>query len=379
MMGRFTESLSGKQVVLQAFSKAPNLPGEWMAYVRRKAGGVPATARGFSLSGTIGLVIGAFAAASGAALWTENFDPLGWAPGAASPEIIKPADAIATDIDTSSFDDRFSIGPASGSASSDSPPRSLVRSLSSELAIEFQQAKSRLAEELQFQGWRLTLSEEPKPTAAAAVPLPRSRPVEANLELRNDTSNARAELPATRVEARVESRTWLQKLSDLLPGRVTLAALAPDGGLFGKKPDLAALGYDNLTAVYDISARAVYMPDGSKLEAHSGLGNLMDDPAHVNLQNVGATPPNMYDLKPRETLFHGVQALRLIPVGDNDTLGRSGLLAHNYMLGPNGDSNGCVSIKNYEKFLKAFTNGEIRRLVVVPRIGDERLASRQST
>jgi hypothetical protein len=105
----------------------------------------------------------------------------------------------------------------------------------------------------------------------------------------------------------------------------------------------------------------------------------MDDPAHVSERNVGATPPNVYDLKPREQLFHGVQALRMIPVGDNGTLGRSGLLAHSYMLGPKGDSNGCVSIKDYEKFLKAFTNGEIKRLVVVPSLADEKSASRRST
>ena len=54
------------------------------------------------------------------------------------------------------------------------------------------------------------------------------------------------------------------------------------------------------------------------------------------------------------------------------------------MLGPNGDSNGCVSIKNHEKLLKAFADGEIKRLVVVPRfeersIGDEKPALRQST
>lgn len=184
---------------------------------------------------------------------------------------------------------------------------------------------------------------------------------------------ARAEIPP----ARTENRTLLEKLSDLLPGRVTLASLAPDGGLFSKKPDLASLGYDNITAVYDISAHAVYMPDGSKLEAHSGYGSLMDDPAHVDQQNIGATPPNVYDLKPREALFHGVQALRMIPVGENDTLGRSGLLAHSYMLGPNGDSNGCVSIKNYDRFLKAFTNGEIKRLIVVPRLEDRRFGERR--
>ena len=61
----------------------------------------------------------------------------------------------------------------------------------------------------------------------------------------------------------------------------------------------------------------------------------------------------------------------MIPVGDNGTLGRSGLLAHSYMLGPKGDSNGCLSIKNYEKFLKAFSSGEIKHLVVVPSLSDE--------
>ena len=77
-------------------------------------------------------------------------------------------------------------------------------------------------------------------------------------------------------------------------------------------------------------------------------------------------------------MFHGVQALRMIPVGDNGTAGRSGLLAHSYMLGPRGDSNGCVSIRDYDKFLKAFTNGEIKRLVVVPSLSDEKSASRRS-
>ena len=149
--------------------------------------------------------------------------------------------------------------------------------------------------------------------------------------------------------------------------------------LGGDRPNLSSLGYDSLTAVYDISARTVYMPDGSKLEAHSGFGSLMDDPAHVNERMVGATPPNVYELKPRERLFHGVQALRMIPVGDNSTLGRSGLLAHSYMLGPNGDSNGCVSIKYYEKFLKAFSDGEIKHLVVVPSLSDAISASRRST
>ena len=59
----------------------------------------------------------------------------------------------------------------------------------------------------------------------------------------------------------------------------------------------------------------------------------------------------------------------MIPVEGN-TLGRSGLLAHGYMLGPDGDSNGCVSIRDYERFLAAFQRGEIKRLVVVSSVAD---------
>jgi hypothetical protein len=162
----------------------------------------------------------------------------------------------------------------------------------------------------------------------------------------------------------------LQKLSDLFPARITLASLTPNVGYQGESPDLASSGFDSFTAVYDISARAVYLPNGSKLEAHSGLGNLKDDPTHVKERNVGATPPAVYDLKPRERLFHGVQALRMVPVEGNTTLGRAGLLAHSYMLGSAGDSNGCVSIKDYDKFLAAFQKGEIKRLVVVTSLTD---------
>ncbi len=84
------------------------------------------------------------------------------------------------------------------------------------------------------------------------------------------------------------------------------------------------------------------------------------------MRDRGATPPHVYDLTLREDLFHGVQALRLNPVGGPDSIfGRAGLLAHTYMLGPNGDSNGCVSFKNYDAFLPAFQHGLVKRLIVV--------------
>jgi hypothetical protein len=118
-------------------------------------------------------------------------------------------------------------------------------------------------------------------------------------------------------------------------------------------------------AVYDISAHTVYLPDGTNLEAHSGRGSRLDDPRYVHEHMRGATPPNVYELALREKTFHGVQALRLKPVGGGNTFGRSGLLAHTYMLGPKGESNGCVVFKNYNAFLQAFQNGQVKHLIVV--------------
>jgi hypothetical protein len=132
-------------------------------------------------------------------------------------------------------------------------------------------------------------------------------------------------------------------------------------------PDLPS-GPDSHTAIYDIVAHTVYLPNGERLEAHSGLGRLLDDPRYVSEKSRGATPPNVYDLTLRHPLFHGVQAIRLNPVGDTKMYGRAGILAHTYMLGPSGQSFGCVSFKNYAEFLHAFLRGEIDKLVVVPRL-----------
>jgi hypothetical protein len=122
---------------------------------------------------------------------------------------------------------------------------------------------------------------------------------------------------------------------------------------------------ESKTAVYDITARKVYMPNGRQLEAHSGLGVHMDDPRYINLKGQGPTPPNVYDLTMREELFHGVRAIRLNPVDDGKMFGRDGILAHTYMLGPNGQSNGCISFNDYNAFLNAFLKGEVERIVVV--------------
>jgi hypothetical protein len=207
------------------------------------------------------------------------------------------------------------------------------------------------------------LEEPPAAPSAPAVPLPRPRPAEASA-------------PSREADAGRDDQTLFRKLSEIFRPRATLAALTPYDGMQGEALDLTALGYDGTTAVYDISARVVYLPNGLRLEAHSGYGDTKDDPKHVNERMVGATPPAVYDLKPREKLFHGIQALRMVAV-EGSTLGRSGLLTHGYMLGPNGDSNGCVSIKDYDRFLAAFQKGDIKRLAVVTSLSD--LTIRQSS
>jgi hypothetical protein len=147
--------------------------------------------------------------------------------------------------------------------------------------------------------------------------------------------------------------------------RPRLAALGPVQDLGIKMEEDARA---SRTAIYDITAQAVYLPNGERLEAHSGLGEYMDDPRYVHKKMRGATPPNTYELTLRESLFHGVQAIRLTPVDESKMFDRDGILAHTYMLGPTGQSNGCVSFRDYPKFLRAYLRGEINRIVVVPRL-----------
>lgn len=124
------------------------------------------------------------------------------------------------------------------------------------------------------------------------------------------------------------------------------------------------------TVLYDISKRAVYLPDGEKLEAHSGFGQFMDDPETVHRKDVGVTPPNVYAVSFREKPFHGVRALRMKPVGGGNMYGRDGILAHSFLLGEAGASNGCISVRDYDKFLQAYEDGKFDQIIVL-RSADE--------
>jgi lysozyme len=210
---------------------------------------------------------------------------------------------------------------------------------------------------------------EPAPSAAPQVVEP--SPPAASVETRNFFQKLFGlglppiTLPGAQASIAPQSHAAVKAAAPPAPPAVAPAPM-PSGrtgrGWFGFG---APQGYDRQTAVYDIVARALYMPDGTRLEAHSGLGDRLDDPRYVNERARGATPPHLYKLTLREGSFHGVQALRLTPIGEGGVYGRAGLLAHPYMLGPNGDSNGCVSVKEYDAFLRAYQNGQISRLMVV--------------
>ena len=230
------------------------------------------------------------------------------------------------------------------------------------------------------------------PDIADTAPLPPPRPAEfgAPPPAAPEGSIAQQNLRSARSSAPADNRNFIQKLFGLgQPSGPAVASTAPQSrvayaapearatfttpegrlagrSLFGFSSPIA--GYDRWTAVYDISARTLYLPDGTRLEAHSGLGDKLDDPRYVSERMRGPTPPNVYELTPREASFHGVQALRLTPIGDSPLFGRAGLLAHPYMLGPNGDSNGCVSVKDYDALLRAYLNGQVKKLAVVARI-----------
>lgn len=310
----------------------------------------------------------AIALALGAAAWVADI-------GDSTPLVT----AALPPANSPSFDDRFA-------SLSGKPParelglRTLERSALSAVQLKLRDAKAMLAQKLQGDEWRSTLTDNEQPAAEEArpsqradgIPMPRSRPVQADLSAQISSSQAFAD---TNPNPRVDNRNFFEKFTD----KIKLASLTPDSGLFGKAPDLAALGYDSRTAVYDIKAKALYLPSGVAIEAHSGMGALMDDPEHVDQRMVGATPPATYDLKPREKLFHGVRALRMTPTDGTSALGRVGLLTHTYMLGPRGDSNGCVSIKDYDRFLKAYDNGEFNRLVVVPSLRGSATASQRAS
>jgi Tlde1 domain len=286
------------------------------------------------------------------------------APPAAAPRIVdKPPTGTTASLAAANqyvplLDPTYSLGGTPGSLGQDMPLQSEFEPLPSAPPTQVAEAED-------------VRSVPPPPMPeqfVQSVPLPAPRP--ADLQIPASRAAARAstrelaQAGTSVVASSPDHRSFFEKLFGFQSSGPALAYASAEDD---EEPKAGAVPYDRWTAVYDISAHTVYLPDGTRLEAHSGLGGALDDPRYVAERMRGPTPPGTYDLQPREELFHGVQALRLIPVA-GEQYGRAGLLAHTYMLGQNGDSFGCVSFRDYKAFLRAYESGEVRRLTVVARL-----------
>lgn len=196
--------------------------------------------------------------------------------------------------------------------------------------------------------------------APDSAPLPARRP---KLEASQPAAIAEAApRRQTRTKPARQRQSEPQALAYAAPGDGAPSIGQAFKNLFSSSPNAG-----NGVAVYDISAQTVTMPDGQVLEAHSGIGHMADDPRYVNQKMNGPTPPNTYKLVMRESRFHGVEAIRMLPVDGKNKYGRDGILAHSYLLrGRAGQSHGCVAFADYERFLKAFKQGKVKHMVVVP-------------
>jgi hypothetical protein len=276
-----------------------------------------------------------------------------------------------------SFEDRFAAAAPQGQASQADAPKLADASPRVEAPKVAEAPPRRVETPKVAEAAKPKENRTPAPVQVASI-APTSTPPEVKKSAGDVISDM-----AQRAKAAVMSITsgdksaMVEKLWGNAPSHGSLMSYASADasvtGSIGPIQQNPALGgsapYDRSTAGYDISAHTVYLPDGTKLEAHSGLGSKLDDPRSASIRMHGVTPPHIYELTLRESLFHGVQALRLNPIGGEDAIyGRAGLLAHTFMLGPNGDSNGCVSFRDYNAFLNAYRNQGIKRLAVVARI-----------
>lgn len=196
------------------------------------------------------------------------------------------------------------------------------------------------------------------------VPLPEPRP---------DIERDAAEKPAAKPDKAAAGDSRGEQKDRKEPEDVAVARPAkpeasrePSSGGFLQKLFGGSRTAGNGVAVYDISAKKVYMPDGTVLAAASGIGKMANNPKYAHVKMNGPTPPHTYNLRMRETRFHGVEAIRMLPVDGKNKYGRDGFLTHTQLLrGRPGQSHGCVAFADYGKFLTAFKQGKVKQMVVV--------------
>src|SRR5882757_10177467 len=179
------------------------------SFTTRNAG--PASSRGAPFFAKAAFAFAATAMASVLAASITDFDLTGWIHKPASANIAGAnsfvAGANSFVAGSTSFDDRFGSGAASNGSVISYPSRPVARSLRADFDAEFGHIESLLIGKLRDGSGA---SNPPASSAeTASVPMPRSRPVEANVQVRNDPPPP----------APSDSRTAFQKLADLVPMR----------------------------------------------------------------------------------------------------------------------------------------------------------------
>jgi len=174
-------------------------------------------------------------------------------------------------------------------------------------------------------------------------------------------------------EATADEKNAARKNRDKNEDGKDVAYAKPERSLFGdlfknKDSDTAWPGKGTKVAIYDVSNATVYLPDGTKLRAHSGIGNMRDNPRYEHVIMRGPTPAGIYRLTMREKRFYGVEAIRMTSIDGRDPKNRTGLLTHTNLLRGQTGSHGCVAFQNYQPFLRAFKRGQITMIVVVPEL-----------
>ncbi|ANH04543.1 DUF2778 domain-containing protein [Shinella sp. HZN7] len=205
--------------------------------------------------------------------------------------------------------------------------------------------------------------EEEEENLLSVIPLPEAKPALETVAI---------EKPV--VEEKPVARSRREKAKD----KEDVALVKPERSLFGdlfKGKGGSSTGWPGRgtkVAIYDVSNATVYMPDGTKLRAHSGIGKMRDNPRYEHVKMNGPTPAGIYRLKMRERRFHGVEAIRMTSIDGRDPKNRTGLLTHTNLLRGQKGSHGCVAFQNYEPFLNAFKRGHVTMMVVVPELPSSR-------
>ena len=140
----------------------------------------------------------------------------------------------------------------------------------------------------------LGIDTPPRPAVAAASP---KHMADQEARLLTLAPRIRLPLPRPADAPRLASKPEAARSAEVKAAPLVTASIAaPPASITGRRRPpsqdgdaaIPRLESDKRTAIYDIEAHTVYLPNGKRLEAHSGLGHRLDDPRYVKARNLRA-------------------------------------------------------------------------------------------